>query len=68
MDKYKNKLTDDEIMLKNLGLDLDDLNDDGSDLDELRNIMEGEESIWLKWRLKAFGTQVKLCTNVYVRQ
>tara|TARA_R110000823_G_scaffold270004_1_gene389689 strand:+ start:1000 stop:1137 length:138 start_codon:yes stop_codon:yes gene_type:complete len=45
MDKYKNKLTDDEIMLKNLGLDLDDLNDDGSDLDELRNIMEGEESI-----------------------
>ena len=45
MEKYKNKLTDDEIMLKNLGLDLDDLNDDGSDLDELRNIMEGEESI-----------------------
>jgi hypothetical protein len=42
MEKYKKELTDDEIMLKNLGLDLD-LNDDGSDLDELRNIMEGEE-------------------------
>ena len=45
MEKYKNKLTDDELMLKNLGLEFDDLNDDGSDLDELRNIMEGEESI-----------------------
>jgi len=43
MEKYKKELTDDEIMLKNLGLDLDDLNDDGSDLDELRDIMEGEE-------------------------
>lgn len=42
-EKEKDKIekTDNEKLANSFGLELSDFSDDGSDLDELRNIMEG---------------------------
>ena len=46
MNKDKEKKvekTDDEKLANSFGLELSDFSDDGSDLDELRDIVEGNE-------------------------
>lgn len=46
IDKEKEKKvekTDDEKLANSFGLELSDFSDDGSDLDELRDIVEGNE-------------------------
>tara|TARA_R100000005_G_C4790092_1_gene87390 strand:- start:298 stop:438 length:141 start_codon:yes stop_codon:yes gene_type:complete len=44
IDKEKKvEKTDDEKLANSFGLELSDFSDDGSDLDELRDIVEGNE-------------------------